>query len=60
VEVSPENYHTFAELMLNLPFGQIGEVVNEKRLRILDRNQKTVIDQPLETLKVAWQKPLAW
>jgi len=46
--------------MLNLPFGQIGEVVNEKRLRILDRNQKTVIDQPLETLKVAWQKPLAW
>ena len=60
VEVSPENYHAFAELMLNLPFGQIGEVVNEKRLRIVDRKQKTVIDQPLDVMKAAWQKPLAW
>ena len=60
VEVSPDNYHAFAELMLNLPFGQIGQVVDDKRLRIFDRTQKTVIDQPLETMKAAWQKPLAW
>ena len=60
VEISPDNYHAFAELMLNLPFGQIGRVVEDKRLHIVDRQQKTVIDQPLETMKAAWQKPLAW
>ncbi len=60
VEVAPENYHAFAELMLNLPFGQIGGVVDEKRLKIDDRQQKTVIDQPIDALKAAWQKPLAW
>ncbi len=58
VEVSPEHYQTFAEAMLNLPFGQIGRVVEDKRLRIIDRKHKTVIDQPLDTLKAAWQKPL--
>jgi phosphoribosylformylglycinamidine synthase len=60
VEVEPEHYHTFAEMMLNLPFGQIGSVVEQKRLHITDRKLKTVIDQPLEILKAAWQKPLAW
>jgi len=59
VEVTPDSYHSFAELMLNLPFGQIGRVVEDKRLRIADQKQKTVIDQPLDTLKAAWQKPLA-
>ena len=59
VEVSPDHYHAFAELMLNLPFGQIGQVVEDKRLRIIDRTQKPVIDQPLDVLKAAWQKPLS-
>ncbi|NLW82954.1 MAG: phosphoribosylformylglycinamidine synthase subunit PurL [Phycisphaerae bacterium] len=59
VEVSPNNYHAFAEWMLNLPFGQIGQVTDDKRLKILDRKQITVIDQPLDTLKAAWQNPLS-
>jgi len=60
VEVAPEHFHAFAELMLNLPFGQIGRVVAQRRLRITDRKQNVVVDQPIETLKAAWQKPLAW
>ena len=60
IEVQPENYDAFAKLMLNLPFGQIGEVIEAEKLLIHDVQQKTVIDADLETLKQAWQKPLAW
>lgn len=60
VEIEPQNFDAFAKLMLNIPFGQVGEVVEEKKLRIHDVSQKTVIDAELETLKAAWQKPLAW
>ena len=60
IEVAPQNFDAFAKLMLNLPFGQIGEVIGEKKLCVRDRKQQTVVDAPLETLKAAWQKPLAW
>lgn len=60
VEVAPANYHAFAELMLNLPFGQIGQVVEDKRLQIADCQQRILVDQPIDVLKAAWQKPLAW
>ena len=60
VEVQPENFDAFAKLMLNLPFGQIGEVIENKELRIHDKSRKTVVDCDLNTLKAAWQKPLAW
>ena len=60
IEVQPENYDAFAKLMLNLPFGQIGEVIEAEKLLVHDVQQKTVIDADLETLKQAWQKPLAW
>jgi phosphoribosylformylglycinamidine synthase len=60
IEVQPENYDTFAKLMLNLPFGQIGEVIEDGKLLIHDVQQKAVIDADLKTLKQAWQKPLAW
>ncbi|MHC4372641.1 MAG: phosphoribosylformylglycinamidine synthase subunit PurL [Planctomycetota bacterium] len=60
VEIQPENFDAFAKLMLNLPFGQIGEVIENKKLLIHDAQQKKVIDADLETLKQAWQKPLAW
>jgi phosphoribosylformylglycinamidine synthase len=60
IEVQPENYDAFAKLMLNIPFGQIGEVIEAKKLLVHDVQQKTVIHADLETLKQAWQKPLAW
>ena len=60
VEVEPQNYDAFAKLMLNIPFGQVGEVVEDKKLTISDANQKIVVDAELCELKKAWQKPLAW
>jgi phosphoribosylformylglycinamidine synthase len=60
VEVEPENYDAFAKLMLNLPFGQIGKVTTENTLIIKAEDGKKVIEQDLDSLKQAWQKPLAW
>ncbi len=60
VEVEPEKYDAFAKLMLNLPFGQIGKITEEKALIIKAENGKTVIDAGIELLKQAWQKPFDW
>jgi phosphoribosylformylglycinamidine synthase len=38
VEVEPDNYNDFAKLMLNLPFGQIGKISNDKKLIVKDQN----------------------
>ena len=59
VEVEPENYDAFAKLMLNLPFGQIGKVVEEKTLTIKTKSGN-IIELDLDSLKQAWQKPLNW
>ena len=60
VEVAPENFHAFASLMANLPFGQIGKVTRTGRLVIKNKAQSAVVDCDIATLKNAWQKPLAW
>jgi phosphoribosylformylglycinamidine synthase len=60
VEVEPENYDAFAKLMLNLPFGQIGKVTEEKILIIKADNGKTVIKADIGSLKRAWQKTFNW
>ena len=60
VEVEPQNFDAFAKLMLNLPFGQVGEVTEGKKLLVRDKDQNVVIDAELDGLKAAWQKPLAW
>ena len=60
VEVEPENYDAFAKLMLNLPFGQIGKVTEEKTFTIKAEANKTVIEVDLDSLKQAWQRPLDW
>ncbi len=60
MEVEPENYDAFAKLMLNLPFGQIGKVTEEKTLVIKAENGKTVIEADIGSLKQAWQKTLDW
>jgi phosphoribosylformylglycinamidine synthase len=60
VEVEPENYDAFAKLMLNLPFGQIGKVTEEKTLIIKAENGKTVIESDIGSLKRAWQKTFNW
>jgi len=60
VEVEPENYDAFAKLMLNLPFGQIGRVIEEKTLVIKAENGKIVIEADIGSLKRAWQKTFNW
>jgi len=60
VEVEPENYNAFAKLMLNLPFGQIGKVTEEKILLIKTEDGKAVIKADVDELKQAWQKTFDW
>ena len=58
IEVTPENHDAFAKIMLNVPFGQIAKVVEDKKLTVTSDNANPVIDIDLDTLKAAWQKPL--
>ena len=60
VEVEPKNYDAFAKRMLNLPFGQIGKVTEEKMLVIRADNGNAVIEAEIDSLKKAWQKPFDW
>ena len=60
IEVEPENYHSFAKLMLNVPFGHIGTVTEEKMLVIKAADGRAVIEQDLDSLKKAWQKTFDW
>jgi phosphoribosylformylglycinamidine synthase II len=60
VEVEQGNYDAFVKLMLNLPFGQIGKVTEEKTLIIKSEDGKKVIEADIDSLKQAWQKPLDW
>ena len=58
VELSPDKYDAFARLMLNLPFGQIGEITDSAKLVIRTEKQNNIIDLELDILKEAWQQPL--
>ena len=60
VEVQPEKYDAFARVMLNLPFGQIGKVTENKKLAIRSEDGRVVIDADLSSLKQAWQKTFDW
>ncbi|UCE50037.1 MAG: phosphoribosylformylglycinamidine synthase subunit PurL [Phycisphaerales bacterium] len=60
VEVEPEKFDSFAKLMLNVPFGQIGTVTQEPKLAIKSEDGTTVIEADIEELKQAWQKPFDW
>ena len=60
VEVEPEHYDAFARLMLNVPFGQIGKVTEEKFLVIKTEDGRIAIECSIASLKQAWQKPFDW
>ena len=60
MEVEPENYNEFAKLMLNLPFGQIGIVTEEKTLLIKTKDGQAIIKADVDELKQAWQKTFDW
>ncbi len=58
VEVEPENVHAFSQLMLNLPFGEIGQVVEKPYLNIVDASGAVRINAEIKELKKAWQQSL--
>jgi len=60
VEVEPEKYNAFAKLMLNLPFGQIGKVTEERKLVMKSEEGKKVIESDIDSLKRAWQRTFDW
>jgi len=60
VEVEPDKYDAFAKLMLNLPFGQIGKVTEERKLIIKSEDGRNVIESDIESLRKAWQKTFNW
>jgi len=60
IEVSQGNFDAFAKLMLDLPFGEIGRVTDEKRLLINSADGRAVVDAELGRLKEAWQKTFDW
>jgi phosphoribosylformylglycinamidine synthase II len=59
-EIEPEKFDAFAKMILNLPFGQIGKVTQEKTLIIKAEDGNIIIESDIDSLKHAWQKPLAW
>jgi phosphoribosylformylglycinamidine synthase len=60
VEIEPDKFDAFAQMMLNLPFGQIGKVTQEQKLIIKAEDGKTIIDSDIDSLKQAWQKTFDW
>jgi phosphoribosylformylglycinamidine synthase len=60
IEVRPEKFNDFAKMMLGVPFGQIGKVIDLKNLIIKDSTGKNIIDVEIDELKQAWLKPLKW
>ena len=58
VEIEPTKFDAFAKAMLDLPFGQIGKVIEETKLVIKAEDGSIVIDGDIKDLKTAWQEPL--
>jgi phosphoribosylformylglycinamidine synthase len=53
-EVSPKNAAEFERVLSGVPFGKIGDVVNDKRLNITGCG-KGLVDADVFELKAAWQ-----
>jgi phosphoribosylformylglycinamidine synthase len=60
VEVTPDDYGAFAKRMLNLPFGQIGRVVERPRLVVTAEDGRALVDAEIDILKQAWQRTFDW
>jgi phosphoribosylformylglycinamidine synthase II len=60
LEVRPQHVEQFRHLIGPVPCIEIGQTVKEPRLRIAGANGEWTIWLPLQQLKDAWQKPLAW
>ena len=59
VTVSPGKRARFEETMAGTVFASVGRVNSVKHL-VMGYKAKTIMNEPLEELKAAWQRPLAW
>ncbi len=59
VEVSPQNYDAFMQIVKDLPLGQIGKVTDSARV-VITGPSGTLIDMPIEQAKAAWQGTFDW
>ena len=60
-EIVPDKAAAFETLMAAVACACVGETVAEPRLKIrLERDGTTVVDESLDELKAAWQRPLNW
>lgn len=60
VEVRPEQQEQFEATLAQVPLGRIGRVGSEPFLRIIGRQNQTVVLADLHELKKAWQQTLAF
>ena len=65
-EVTPDAVDDFEALLArvhqgqSVAFSRVGKGTENRQMIIEDCNGETMVDLPLEQLKEAWQKPLAW
>jgi phosphoribosylformylglycinamidine synthase len=60
ITINPERKAPFEEAFKGLPFGLIGIVKEERRMRARGLNGDNVIDIDIIELKRAWKSPLEW
>ncbi len=59
VTVKPSDTARFEELMAGTDFAAVGRVNSVKHL-VMGYRTKTIMNEPIDELKAAWQRPLAW
>ena len=59
-EVAPEDKAAFEKMMAGADFAQIGQVTDDRMLKVYGRNGKVLVSADIGELKEAWQKPLRW
>ncbi len=60
LEIAPDKFAEFEDFMQPLPVSYIGKVTQDKKLVVDDGRGNKVLNSDLDSLKDAWQKPLAW
>jgi len=60
IEVPAAETATVEAIFANTPFAWVGQVTDGSSLVIANRSGDPVVQQDLDTMKAAWQQPLAW
>jgi len=58
VTIAEENREAFENQMEGTQYAELGVVLEEQRLRIIDNNVNMIVDSDLRQLKEAWKAPL--